>query len=61
VGPPRRAFTLSAGNGKGWTGQHAQLQGPFQKEKNARQGFWEDSQYEKFRDALPIDERGSSS
>jgi hypothetical protein len=30
----------------------------FQKEKNARQGFWEHSDYETFRDALPVDERG---
>lgn len=28
-----------------------------QKEKNARQGFWEHSEYEKFRDAPPVDER----
>jgi integrase len=28
-----------------------------QKEKNARQGFWEHKEYVKFRDTLPVDER----
>jgi hypothetical protein len=34
------------------------FKGLFQQEKNARQGFWEHSEYEKFRDVLPVDERG---
>jgi integrase len=34
------------------------FKGRFQKEKNARQGFWEHSEYVTFRDVLPVDERG---
>ena len=58
LGLLRRAFTLGAGNGKSWPGQLPDFKGLFQKEKNARQGFWEHSEYETFRDALSVDERG---
>jgi integrase len=58
VGLLRRAFTLGAGNGKVGPANVPNFKGLFQREKNARQGFWEHSEYETFRDALPIDERG---
>ena len=58
VGLLRRAFTLGAGNGKVGPASMPNFKGLFQKEKNARQGFWEHSEYEAFRDALPVDERG---
>jgi integrase len=58
LGLLRRAFTLGAANGKVGPANMPNFKGLFQKEKNARQGFWEHSEYEAFRDALPIDERG---
>ncbi|MGD0134442.1 MAG: site-specific integrase, partial [Bryobacteraceae bacterium] len=53
-----RAFTLGAGNGKVGPANMPNFKGLFQREKNARQGFWEHHEYLTFRDALPIDERG---
>jgi integrase len=53
----RRAFKLGAGNGKIGAAHVPDFRGLFQKEKNARQGFWEHNEYEAFRDALPVDER----
>ena len=53
----RRAFKLGAANGKVGVAHVPDIAQVFQKEKNARQGFWEHSEYEKFRDALPIDAR----
>ncbi len=58
LGLLRRAFTLGAANGKVGPANVPDFKGLFQKEKNARQGFWEHSEYEAFRDALPVDERG---
>ena len=58
LGLLRRAFTLGASNGKVGPANLPNFKGLFQKEKNARQGFWEHSEYEEFRDALPVDERG---
>jgi integrase len=58
LGLLRRSFTLGVSNGKVGPASVPDLKGLFQKEKNARQGFWEHSEYEQFRDALPIDERG---
>ena len=58
LGLLRRAFTLGVANGKVGHANIPDFKGLFQKEKNARQGFWEHSEYERFRDALPIDERG---
>jgi len=57
LGLLRRAFTLGAANGKVGPAHVPDFKGLFQKEKNARQGFWEHSEYERFRDALPVDER----
>jgi integrase len=53
----RRAFKLGAANGKVGIAHVPDLAQVFQKEKNARQGFWGHEDYEKFRDALPIDAR----
>jgi integrase len=53
----RRAFKLGAVNGKVGVAHVPDFTQLLQKEKNARQGFWEHSEYEKFRDALPVDER----
>lgn len=58
LGLLRRAFTLGQANGKLGPANVPDFKGLFQKEKNARQGFWEHHEYERFRDALPIDERG---
>jgi integrase len=58
LGLLRRAFTLGASNGKVGPANMPNFKGLFQKEQNARQGFWEHSEYEAFRDALPMDERG---
>ena len=58
VGLLRRAFTLGVANGKVGPANMPNFKGLIQKEKNARQGFWEHSEYETFRDALPLDERG---
>jgi integrase len=53
----RRSFKLGAINGKIGAVQMPDFTQLFQKEKNARQGFWEHNEYERFRDALPVDER----
>jgi integrase len=53
----RRAFRLGVSNGKVGAAHVPEFKGLIQKEKNARQGFWEHSEYEAFRDALPVDER----
>jgi integrase len=53
----RRAFKLGVSNGKVGAAHVPDFTGLFQKEKNARQGFWEHREYETFRDALPVDER----
>jgi integrase len=53
----RRAFKLGAVNGKVGVAHVPDFTQLLQKERNARQGFWEHSEYEKFRDALPVDER----
>lgn len=53
----RRAFKLGAVHGKVGAAHVPDFTQLFQKEKNARQGFWEHAEYEKFRDALPVDER----
>jgi integrase len=53
----RRAFRLGAANGKVNVAQIPAFKELAQKEKNARQGFWEHQEYEAFRDALPVDER----
>jgi integrase len=53
----RRAFNLGVVNGKVGVAQAPDFSHLIQKEKNARQGFWEHDEYEKFRDALPVDER----
>jgi integrase len=53
----RRAFKLGAGNGKIGVAHVPDFKGLIQREKNARQGFWEHTEYEAFRDALPVDER----
>lgn len=53
----RRSFKLGAANGKVGAAHVPDFKGLIQKEKNARQGFWEHSEYEAFRDALPVDER----
>jgi integrase len=58
LGMLRRAFTLGAANGKVGPAHVPNFKGLFQKEKNARQGFWEHDEYLRFRDALPLDERG---
>jgi len=52
----RRAFKLGAINGKVGAAQVPDFTQLLQKEKNARQGFWEHQEYLTFRDALPIDE-----
>lgn len=57
LGLLRRAFTLGAANGKVSAANVPAFKGLFQKEKNARQGFWEHDEYETFRDALSLDER----
>jgi hypothetical protein len=49
LGLLRRAFTLGASNGKVGPANMPNFKGLFQKEKNARQGFWEHSEYEAFR------------
>ena len=53
----RRSFKLGAINGKIGAAHVPDFTQLLQKEKNARQGFWEHSEYEQFRDALPVDER----
>jgi len=53
----RRAFKLGAGNGKIGAAHVPDFKGLIQKEKNARQGFWQHGEYEAFRDALSVDER----
>lgn len=58
LGLLRRAFTLGKAQGKIGPATVPEFKGLFQKEKNARQGFWEHNEYEMFRDALPVDERG---
>jgi integrase len=58
LGLLRRSFNLGAANGKVGPANVPDFKGLFQKEKNARQGFWEHSEYQTFRDALPVDERG---
>lgn len=58
IGLLRRAFTLGAANGKVGPANVPNFKGVLPRELNARQGFWEHAEYERFRDALPIDERG---
>ena len=58
LGLVRRAFSLGAANGKIGPANMPSFKGLFQREKNARQGFWEHQEYLTFRDALSIDERG---
>jgi integrase len=53
----RRSFKLGAVNGKIGAAHVPDFTQLLQKEKNARQGFWEHTEYEEFRDALPVDER----
>jgi integrase len=53
----RRAFKLGTVNGLVSAAHVPDFTQLLQKEKNARQGFWEHSEYETFRDALPVDER----
>jgi integrase len=53
----RRAFKLGSANGTVGIANVPDIAQVFQKEKNARQGFWEHTEYERFRDALPIDAR----
>jgi integrase len=57
LGLLRRAFNLGVANGKFGAVQVPSFKGLLQKEKNARQGFWEHHEYKAFRDALPVDER----
>jgi hypothetical protein len=49
----RRSFKLGSINGKIGAAHVPDFTQLIQKEKNARQGFWEHNEYEKFRDALP--------
>ena len=53
----RMSFKLGSINGKIGAAHVPDFTQLIQKEKNARQGFWEHSEYETFRDALPVDER----
>lgn len=53
----RRAFKLGAVNGKIGAAHVPDFAQLLQKEKNARQGFWEHDEYLAFRYALPVDER----
>jgi integrase len=53
----RRAFNLGVANQKLGPAQVPNFKGLLQREKNARQGFWEHHEYEAFRAALPVDER----
>lgn len=53
----RRAFKLGVVNGKVGLAHVPDFTELLQKEQNARQGFWEHSEYETFRDALPVDEQ----
>jgi len=52
----RRAFNLGLAHGKVGHAAVPNFKGLLQKEKNARQGFWEHDEYERFRHALPVDE-----
>jgi len=53
----RRSFKLGSLNGKVGATHIPDFTNLLQKEKNARQGFWEHGEYNAFRDALPVDER----
>jgi integrase len=53
----RRSFKLGSVNGKVGSAHVPDFAQLLQKEKNARQGFWEHNEYTEFRDALPVDER----
>lgn len=57
LGLLRRAFKLGVANGKVGVANVPDFKGLLGKEKNARQGFWEHSEYQTFRAALPPDER----
>ncbi len=53
----RRAYKLGVTHGKVGLAHVPDFTQLVQKENNARHGFWEHSEYETFRDALPVDER----